>query len=615
MVRMPFDLAVTLLLMLACFAGMIWEKVSVDVVALCGMGVLIATGVLTPQEAFSVFSNDAAITVAAMFVISAALIRTGALEGVTRWFDLMGGGSEKRLLALVLPVTALLSAFVNNTPIVVMFLPILVAQAVKHQLNASALLIPLSYASILGGLCTLIGTSTTILVSSTATRLGQDPIGMFETAPLGLAILIPCALFLFVFGRRLLPARDSLSGKARATPRLFLSELIVTPDSKWLGKTLAETPLLQEGGPRVLDVRRRGGTVAVPLSEIVLKPGDELRVASPLEDLVEVRSLAGLELKAEHRYAHSLRGQANGGSQSSPTTETDATGGMLAIAECVVSPRSRLVGKTVRELDFRRRYHVLVLAVHRGGGAILERDFANLELEAGDTLLLQGEEPAIQRLELDDDFLLLTPVQHQPRRRSKRHLAIALAVAVVVLATVGVLPIAALSLIAAVLCVLTRCLDPHEAYQAIEWRIVMLIFGMLSLGLAMEKTGGADLIAEGLLHLTAGASPWLLLSLVLLLTSLLTEFLSNNAVAVLLTPVVIQLAEEMGVDARPFVMTVVLGASASFATPIGYQTNTLVYGAGGYRFSDFLRVGLPMNLIVWLLGSLLIPWLWPFVPK
>ncbi len=618
MVRMTLDLAITLLLMFACFAGMVWEKVSVDVVALCGMGALMVSGVLTPQEAFSVFSNDAAITVAAMFVLSASLIRTGALEDVTRWFDRFGGGSEARLLALVLPVTAVLSAFVNNTPIVVMFLPILVAQAAKHDFNQSVLLMPLSYASILGGLCTLIGTSTTILVSSTAARLGQRPISMFETAPLGLAMLVACSAFLFVFGRRLLPARDSLSGKSHATPRLFLSELVVTPDSNWIGKALAETPLMAEGGPRVLDVRRRGGTVAVPLSEIELKPGDELRVASPLEDLVEVQSLPGLHLKAEHRYAKSILG--NGGrDRDEETAATKAANApsaeMLTITECVVSPRSRLVGRSVRDLDFRRRYNVLVLAVHRRGGAILERDFTNLALEAGDTLLLQGEEHSIQRLEADDDFLLLTPVQHQPLRRSKRFLAIGLAVAVVTLATAGVLPISALALIAAVLCVLFRCLDPHEAYQAVEWRIIMLIYGMLSLGLAMEKTGGAAMAAHALLELLEDASPWLLLSLVLLMTSVLTEFLSNNAVAVLLTPVVINLAAELGVDARPFLMAVVLGASASFATPIGYQTNTLVYGAGGYKFGDFLRVGVPMNLIVWLLGSLLIPLLWPFAVK
>lgn len=620
MACMTLDLAITLLLMLACFAGMVWEKVPVDVVALCGMGALMVTGVLTPREAFSVFSNDAAITVASMFVLSAALIRTGALEGITRWFDRAGGGSEARLLALVLPVTALLSAFVNNTPIVVMFMPILVAQAVRHELNKSALLMPLSYASILGGLCTLIGTSTTILVSSTAARLGEPPIRMFETAPLGLALLALCSIFLFVFGRRLLPARDSLTGSACAAPKLFLSELVVTPDSKWIGKALAQTPLLEEDGPRVLEVRRRGGTVAVPLSEIELKPGDALRVASPLKDLVEVRSLPGLELQAEHRYAQSILG--NGGEpgrqagQDMPEEGSgESAAESLEIVECVVSPRSRLAGRSVRELDFRRRYGVLVLAVHRRGGAILERDFANLQLEAGDTLLLQGEEHAIRRLETDDDFLLLTPVKHQPRRRSKRLIAIALAVAVVVLATAGVLPISATALIAAVLCVLCRCIDPHEAYQAIEWRIIMLIFGMLSLGLALEKTGGAALAAQAMLKTLDGASPWLLLSLVLLLTSVLTEFLSNNAVAVLLTPVVVNLSNELGVDARPFLMAVVLGASASFATPIGYQTNTLVYGAGGYKFSDFLRVGVPMNLIAWLLGSLLIPILWPFGPK
>jgi di/tricarboxylate transporter len=608
---MTFDLAVVLLLMLACFAGMVWEKVSVDVVALGGMGMLIVTGVLTPREAFSVFSNDAAITVASMFVLSAALIRTGALEGVTRWFDRVGGGSETRLLMLVLPATALLSAFVNNTPIVVMLMPILIAQAAKHQLNQSALLLPMSYASILGGLCTLIGTSTTILVSSTAERLGQAPIRMFEFTPMGLILLVAGFTFLSVFGRRLLPARSSLSDTIQSTPRSFLSELVVTPDSNWIGQPLSKTPFTPDSGFQVLDVRRRGGTVAVPLSEIHLKEGDVLRVTSPLERLVEIQSLPGLNLRAQERYASSIVSE----DRRTAKVNKDFPAEALRLVESVVSPRSRLVGRTVRKLDFRRRYGVLVLAVHRRGGKILERDFANISLEAGDTLLLQGEEDAIQRLEADDDFLVLTTVQHQAPRRSKRPIVIAVAVAVVALATAGVLPISALALIGALLCVIFRCLDSHEAYHAIEWRIIMLIFGMLSLGLALEKTGGAKLAAEGLVRLFADAGPWVMLSMVLLLTSASTEFLSNNAVAVLFTPIVIQVAEELGVDVRPFLMAVVLGASASFATPIGYQTNTLVYGAGGYKFSDFLRVGLPMNAIVWLLGSLLIPVFWPFLPK
>jgi di/tricarboxylate transporter len=608
---MTVDLFIVLTLMVLCFAGMVWEKVSVDVVAMCGMGTLILTRVLTPSEAFSVFANDAAITVASMFVLSSALVRTGALEGVTRWFDRVAGGSELRLLAVILPMTALLSAFVNNTPVVVMLMPILIAQAAKYRLNQAALLLPMSYASILGGLCTLIGTSTTILVSSTAVRLGQEPIRMFEVAPLGLALLLAAFGFIFLVGRFLLPARKSLSDRARTEPRAFLSELVVTPESKWIGKPLADTLFASESGLRVLDVRRRGGTVSVPLSEICLQAGDVLRVASTVAGLVEAKAIPGLHLNAEYRYAARSPGKAKEGG------ETEEAGGseVLHLTECVVSPQSRLVGSSVKALDFRRRYSVLVVAVHRRGEAIMERDFANLPLEAGDALLLQGEDSAIARLEADSEFLLLNEVSHQPMRRSKSGIAVGLAGLVVVLATVGVLPIAALALIAAVLCVLFRCLDAHEAYQAVEWRIIMLIFGMLSLGLALEKTGGAAMAANGIVSLLSAAGPWVILSVILLFTSILTEFLSNNAVAVLVTPIVINVADQLGVDARPFLMAAVLGASASFATPIGYQTNTLVYGVGGYKFSDFLRIGVPLNLLAWLLGSLLIPVIWPFVPK
>ena len=615
---MTFDLAIVLFLMLATFTVMVWEKVSVDVAALCSMGLLILTGVLEPKEAFSVFSNEAAITVASMFVISAALIRTGALESATRLLDrLGGGGTETRLLLVVLPLVALLSAFVNNTPIVVMFMPLLIALATKHRLNQSALLLPLSYASIFGGLCTLIGTSTTILVSSTAQRLGQAPITMFEVTPLGIAMLIVGFAFVFAFGRRLLPARSSLSQKALASPRHFLTELIVTEDSPWIDQPLAKTPLAADGDLNILDVRRQGGTVAVPLGEIRLKAGDILRVTGSMQHLVGIQTLPGLQLKAEHRYAQSMLDTQTASSAPADvaTRKSALPSEALRLVECIVSHSSPLVGRSVRDLDFRRRYSVLVIALHRRGGDVMERDFSRLPLEPGDSLLLEGEEQAISRLEADDDFLVLNRVTQRAPRRSKRIIALSLAVAVVILATVGVLPIAALALIAAVLCVLFRCLDPHEAYEAIEWRIIMLIFGMLSLGLALEKTGGAKLAAEGILHLFQDAGPWVVLSVVLLLCSTLTEFLSNNAVGVLFTPIVINIADQIGVDARPFLMAVVLGASASFATPIGYQTNTLVYGAGGYRFSDFLRVGVPLNIVVWLVGSLLIPLFWPFVAK
>jgi di/tricarboxylate transporter len=625
---MSFELIVVVLVMLGCFAAMVRERVPVDVVALCGMGVLIITGVLTPGEAFSVFSNEAAITVASMFVLSAALIRTGSLEGVIRWFDRAGGGSETRLLLLVLPVTALMSAFVNNTPIVVMLIPVLIAQAARHGMNQSALLLPLSYASIMGGLCTLVGTSTTILVSSTAERLGQRPIKMFEVTPLGLMILAGGFLFLFFGGRRLLPARKSLSQTVKGGRRTYLSELVVTPDSRWIGSALASTPLAAEESLRVLDVRRRGGVVAVPLAEIRLQRGDILRVASPLDKLVELKNLPGLHLQAEHQYAGSIKAASKTGHDAHPAPEGGAApkngdkpaqssggkpaSGELRIVECLIAPGSRLRDRSVRQLDFRRRFGVLVAALHRRGGVTMERDFANLPLEPGDTLLLMGEEDAIRRLDEDEDFLILTQVAAHKPRRSKRWIALALVASVVGLATAGVLPIAALALMGALLCVVTRCLDGQEAHQAVDWRIVLMIYGMLSIGLAMEKTGGAALAAQGLLAVFKGAGPWVILSVLLLLTSFLTEFLSNNAVAVLMTPIAVSLSESLGIDARPLLIAVVVGASASFATPIGYQTNTLVYGAGGYKFSDFLRIGLPLNLMAWLIGTLAIPFLWPF---
>jgi di/tricarboxylate transporter len=364
---------------------------------------------------------------------------------------------------------------------------------------------------------------------------------------------------------------------------------------------------------RILAVKRQGLPVETPLSDIRLEAGDVLRVTSPLDRLMELHSLPGMSLRAEDRYAGSLVTEP--GAERVSTQRRRERTEELRLIETVVGSQSRLVGRSVRQLDFRRTYQVLVLALHRRGGDILEKDFSGLPLEPGDSLLLQGEPDAIQRLESDDDFLILSPIRHRRPRHSKRPIVLLLCAGVIGGASVGILPVSALALIAAVLCVLFRCLAPQEAYRAIEWRIVMMIFGMLSLGLALEKTGGARWVADATVDLFREAGPWVILSLILLLCSALTEFLSNNAVAVLLTPIVIEIASHLGVEARPFLMAVVLGASASFATPIGYQTNTLVYGAGGYRFSDFLRVGLPMNLLIWAVGSLAIPWLWPLTPR
>ena len=345
----------------------------------------------------------------------------------------------------------------------------------------------------------------------------------------------------------------------------------------------------------MLEVLRAGDSLRTPLNKTVLEQGDRLRLATALSSVMELRNLKGLDLSSKADLGLELVGSQK-----------------AVVAECVIGPRSSLVGRSIRGANFRRRYGVIVLAVHRKG-VNLREDFADVKLRYGDTLLVEGPEDAVQELRDGRDFLLLLDVPHEPKRRRKQWIAVGAVALVVTLAALNVMPIAALAVLGAVTVILGRCLSTEEAYEAVEWKILFLIFGMLAIGMALEQTGGARLVAHGLIRGLGSWGPVAVLVAVVAISSLMTSFLSNNAVAVLFTPIVIQAASELQVSPRPFIIAVAIGASACFATPIGYQTNTLVYGAGGYLFRDFIKVGLPLNVLVCILAAVLIPIFWPFV--
>lgn len=582
-------------LLAGTFAFMVWEKFSLDLVALVAFCALLIAGILTPAEAFKVFSNDAAITVACMFILSAALERTGVIENVGHLLNRLSGRNDFTLLLVMLPLAALISAFINNTPVVVVFMPIMISLAASRGVAPSKVLMPLSFAAILGGTCTLIGTSTNILVSSSAHQLGQEPLGMFEITKVGVPLAVVGIIYMLTFGRKWLPARETLASILQTTSsKQYLTEVVVVSDSPLIGKLLKNTPLANQAKARVLEIFRGGLPLSVPLDQIVLAEGDRLRLSTALSSVMDLNDLAGVEISPKAKL-----GVVMAGSQKA------------AVAECVIAPHSSLHGRSIREANFRQRYGVLVLAVHRRG-VNLREEFADVELKYGDTLLVEGPESTVKELRDNRDFLLLLDVPHAAKRLTKQWIALAVVALVVILATFNVMPIGALAIIAAVTVVILGCLDVEEAYEAVDWKIIVLIFGMLAIGLALEKTKGAEFIAQGILRGFGSWGPMAVLSILLLITSTLTNFLSNNAVGVLLTPIAVQSALAMQVSPRPFIIAVVIGASACFATPIGYQTNTLVYGAGGYRFRDFIKVGLPLNLLLWLLASFLIPWLWPF---
>ncbi len=582
-------------LLAVTFALMVWERLSIDLVAMLAFSALLVAGILTPAEAFKVFGNDAVITVACMFVLSAALERTGVIETMGHRLNRIVGEKDWSVLLVVLPVVALFSAFINNTPVVIVFMPILISLAAARGLKPSKLLIPLSFASILGGTCTLIGTSTNILVSSTAQQMGQPPLSMFELGKIGLVLALVGIGYLLTLGRELLPNRETLASILQTTDsKQYLTEAVVIAGSPLIGKRLTETPLANQPKARVLEVIRGGDPVRAPLNEIMLEQGDRLRLTTALSSIMEINSLVGVEISPKAKLGLEL-----------------VSSQKAVPVECVIGPHSSLIGRSIRDANFRRRYGVLVLAVHRKG-VNLRKDFTDVKLRYGDTLLVEGPESAIKELRGGRDFLLLLDVPHEVKRRQKQWLAVGVVTLVVALAALNVMPIAALAVLGAVAVVCAGCLDTDEAYGSVEWNILFLIFGMLALGLALEKTKGAEFVAHGLIKGFGLFGPVAVLAAIVVVASIITSFLSNNAVAVLLTPIAIQVAAALEVSPRPYIIAVALGASACFATPIGYQTNTLVYGAGGYLFRDFIRVGLPLNILLWILASLLIPVLWPF---
>lgn len=578
--------------LVATFGAIITEKLRPELAALTGCCVLLAARVLSADDLFPVFGNEAIITVGAMFVLSAALERTGVIASASRLLQTLPVRNERFALMLLLPPVLAVSAFVNNTPVVVVFLPIIVAFARQHNLAASKLLMPLSFASILGGSTTLIGTSTNLVASSAGQRLGLAPIGMFELTPVGLALAAVGLGLLFVFAPRLLPRRETVTSLLDATSeRQFLTEAFVPAGSGLIGRTAlaALSGVLHKG--RVLELVRHGEVHEGDPSGTPLEAGDRLRVSLDAESVSALKESRGLEMS---------------------TAAADLAVGETELnrrIECVVAPLSELIGHTLAGVDLRERFGVIVLALHRRGQNLRDH-LANIPLQAGDVLLLEASDAAVARLRQGGDLLVLAGGQQMPRRH-KRWIAAAAIAAVVAVSALQILPIAVASLIAVVVVITARCIDAEEAYRAIDWPCLFLIAGMLALGVALEKTHTAEVVARGFVTHVAPFGPWVTLSLVILAASVLTNFLSNNAVTALLVPLAVESANLLHANPRAFLIGVAFGASACFASPIGYQTNTLVFGAGGYRFGDFLRLGLPINFMHWVLASLLVPVFWP----
>ena len=607
---MSWEIIFVFTLLLFAIGSFIWERIPADLTAITVFGVLIFVSMLSGSHQLpdldsllGVFSNSAPLTIAGMFIVSAALERTGAIDLITAYLGKLVKLPYKGFVFIMVIGVAAVSAFVNNTPVVIVLMPVILTLSRDMGIASSKLLIPLSYASIFGGTCTLLGTSTNLLASGILRDAGHAPIGMFELAAVGLPILTFGAIYLVLFGNKLLPQRETLTSILSDEERKeFMTEAFVRQGSDLIGQSAAASGFLKGRGIRLLEIVRHGVAAAGDPRQIALQAGDRLVLSCRPSGVAEAHSIKGI----------ALRGELSEGLETIAMDEG-------AIVEGVVAPHASIAGKTLGEINFRQRFRMVVVAVHRKGQNQREQ-LGELRLQDGDTLLMMGSTRAIDSLANSDEVILLDrPRVPAKSVRAKMPIAIGTATGIVALASFNIVPIVAAVSLGVALLLLSGCMKPKDAYASVEWSILLIIFGMLALGSAMDTTGASLLIAKNLTGLVQSVAPehWqnvMMLLLIYVITSTFTEFLSNNAAVALMVPIALGIAQTLGVDPRPFVVGSCIAASASFATPIGYQTNTYVYGVGGYKFRDFTKVGLPLNIICCIVTVTVVPFFWKFYP-
>ena len=589
------DLIIFPAILLGALILFVSDRISADLVAMLMLAALLLFKFITPEEAVSGFSNSATITIGAMFILSAGLVHTGVV-------DYLGVMASKRvsktnigLMLFIIVIAGGASAFINNTAVVAVFLPVIIKISRERGISPSKFLIPLSYAAILGGSMTLIGSSTNILVSSIAKDNGLAEFRMFEFTNVGIVLFAVGGLYLIAFAFRLLPDRAGTGDLTKNyRMRNYLTEVTVTENSGMIGKSLTEKKIAETYDINVLEIIRGDEKIWRQLGSTPILSEDILLVRGSAQNIIKFSESEKLQTLGEAELG-----------------DEDLRGEDVILADAIIAPNSRLIGYTVKEIDFRRRYGAFVLAVQSHGRTIRDK-IGRIPLHFGDSLLIQGSPNALRNLQNNRDFLVMEELKLEKFKTDRAIVALGIIALVVLSAALEIFPIMVAAILGAVAMVITGCINIKEAYANIDWMVIFLLAGMIPMGIALEKSGLAALAAGGLLDLLGGSSPVFILSALYIGTVLLSSILSNNATAIVIAPIAISMAVALEVNPKPFLMAIMFGASTSLITPIGYQTNTLVYGPGRYKFFDYFKVGLPLNLIAWILVTLLVPYFWDF---